>query len=330
MGVLDNILAYKAQKDAQANADINAIPQGIAAFTAAKQVAQKSELDRLGLNVSAASHGLRIGPGGEITRDESLQDPNKNIDNLVKVLGLKKTLYDLGMDSGGTGMLGSNGELNIPQTNQAQPQATPGSGQLPGQLVPKEFDRFGRPTGYEVVKPSEAEKKSLNENAALKGQFGDIIDLFDKGNVEVDTVFGQPKAGKVLSKGTKEIVRGKQSNFMAWSGDDRLQTAAAYNDKMEGFVTVAAKSAGEQRPTDEDVKRFKKGMPGYDKPEARNKILKEQLMKDLESKDLATIWRERVGGDVTSKTTESNKSKPTDLSSMSTEELQAELKKLEG
>lgn len=50
MGVLDSVLAYKAKKDAEARADIDAIPLGIAAFTAAKQQAQKSMLDQLTYN----------------------------------------------------------------------------------------------------------------------------------------------------------------------------------------------------------------------------------------------------------------------------------------
>lgn len=51
MGVLDSVLAYKAQKDAQARADIDAIPLGINAFVAAKQQAQKSMLDQLTYNM---------------------------------------------------------------------------------------------------------------------------------------------------------------------------------------------------------------------------------------------------------------------------------------
>lgn len=51
MGVLDSVLAYKKQKDAEARADMDAIPAGINAFVAAKQVAQKSMLDQLTYNM---------------------------------------------------------------------------------------------------------------------------------------------------------------------------------------------------------------------------------------------------------------------------------------
>lgn len=58
MGVLESVLAYKAKKDADAAADINAIPQGIAAFTAAKQVAQKSMLDQLTYSMALQKFNL--------------------------------------------------------------------------------------------------------------------------------------------------------------------------------------------------------------------------------------------------------------------------------
>jgi len=47
MSVLEQVLNYKRQKDAEAQADIQAIPQAIAQFTQARQQAQKSALDAL-------------------------------------------------------------------------------------------------------------------------------------------------------------------------------------------------------------------------------------------------------------------------------------------
>lgn len=51
MSVLESVLNYKRQKDAEARADIDAIPAGINAFVAAKQQAQKSMLDQLTYNM---------------------------------------------------------------------------------------------------------------------------------------------------------------------------------------------------------------------------------------------------------------------------------------
>lgn len=58
MGVLDSVLAYKAQKDAQARADIDAIPLGIKAFTDAKQTAQKNMLDQLTYNMALSKFNM--------------------------------------------------------------------------------------------------------------------------------------------------------------------------------------------------------------------------------------------------------------------------------
>lgn len=69
--VLSEVLAFKRQRDAEARADIDAIPQAIATFITAKQQAQKSMLDKMTLDLTAASKGLRIGADGSITRDIS-------------------------------------------------------------------------------------------------------------------------------------------------------------------------------------------------------------------------------------------------------------------
>lgn len=53
MGVLDSILEYKRQKEAQANADIAAIPQGVNAFLQAREQARKSALDEMLYNMNA-------------------------------------------------------------------------------------------------------------------------------------------------------------------------------------------------------------------------------------------------------------------------------------
>jgi hypothetical protein len=47
MGVLESVLQYKAHREAQEAADIQAIPTALAAFTQARQAAQKSQLETL-------------------------------------------------------------------------------------------------------------------------------------------------------------------------------------------------------------------------------------------------------------------------------------------
>lgn len=47
MGVLETVLNYKAQREAQANADLQAIPQSIMVFQQARQAAKKAELEEM-------------------------------------------------------------------------------------------------------------------------------------------------------------------------------------------------------------------------------------------------------------------------------------------
>lgn len=73
MGILDSVLEYKRQKEAQQNADIQAIPQALQAFQAGRQMAQKNLIDELTLKVSAAKSGLDINTAnGQITQNPSL------------------------------------------------------------------------------------------------------------------------------------------------------------------------------------------------------------------------------------------------------------------
>lgn len=70
MGVLETLLAYKQQKDAQAMADVNAIPQAVTAFQIGKQQAKKNLLDELTLKVSAAKGGFDLNTQtGQLTQN---------------------------------------------------------------------------------------------------------------------------------------------------------------------------------------------------------------------------------------------------------------------
>lgn len=58
MGVLESVLEYKKQREAEANADINAIPTAVNTFIAAKQASQKSMIDQLTMNLQQQQFGL--------------------------------------------------------------------------------------------------------------------------------------------------------------------------------------------------------------------------------------------------------------------------------
>lgn len=74
MGVLDTVLRYKEQKDAQKNADISAIPQAMMQFQAGRQQATDNLLKSLTLQATLAQAGLKIGQQGN--QYSIAQDPN--------------------------------------------------------------------------------------------------------------------------------------------------------------------------------------------------------------------------------------------------------------
>ncbi len=71
MSVLDSVLKYKQQKDAEATADISAIPQAAMLYQQAKQQQFDNQIKSLTAQASIARAGYRIGPNGQLVQDEN-------------------------------------------------------------------------------------------------------------------------------------------------------------------------------------------------------------------------------------------------------------------
>lgn len=76
MGVLESLLKFKAEKEAQQSADIQAIPQALMAFQAGRQQQQDNLLKQLTVQATLAKSGLSLTPDGKISRDPSFQQMN--------------------------------------------------------------------------------------------------------------------------------------------------------------------------------------------------------------------------------------------------------------
>jgi hypothetical protein len=70
MGTLDNLLRYKQQKDAEATADISAIPQALMMYQQAKQNQLDNTLKTLTLQGTLAKSGIGIGPNNQLVPDD--------------------------------------------------------------------------------------------------------------------------------------------------------------------------------------------------------------------------------------------------------------------
>lgn len=76
MGVLDQVLAYKKQKDAEATADISAIPQAAMLYQQARQQQFENQIKSLTAQAQIAKAGYKVGPDGKLVKDESLAAMN--------------------------------------------------------------------------------------------------------------------------------------------------------------------------------------------------------------------------------------------------------------
>ena len=76
MGVLDTILAYKKQKDAEANADLQAIPQAAMLYQQGQQQRFDNQIKMLTTQASLAKSGYTVGKNGQLVRDQSIAQMN--------------------------------------------------------------------------------------------------------------------------------------------------------------------------------------------------------------------------------------------------------------
>lgn len=113
----------------------------------------------------------------------------------------------------------------------------------------------------------------------LIGQVGKNIPLFGQSAL-YDRAVGAELSGKIPIPFTQGIPVGRLPAGAYPREDKDWSKMAAYEDMAEGFLTTLAKEAGEQRPTDQDVARFKKSLMGYGKDPGTNEILMESLSKD--------------------------------------------------
>jgi len=144
-------------------------------------------------------------------------------------------------------------------------------------------------------KTASQEKRDV-EDFKLKKETNSLIDLFKTAIGEAKKAnegigksgLGGRIAGKVITGEASllgESVRGKT-----------LANVNAYNISLKAFATVAAKAAGEIRPTNEDIIRFSATLPRFTLSDAENDILIEQLRKKTRNNEsLANSWLEATG-----------------------------------
>jgi hypothetical protein len=114
------------------------------------------------------------------------------------------------------------------------------------------------------------------------GKYGSNIPVFGK-SAMYDRAIGTEISGKVNLPFGVSIPFGRTSTGAYPREDQDWSNINAYEDLSEGFLTTLAKQAGEQRPTDQDVERFRRSLMGFGKDPGTNKILAEQLRSDMKT-----------------------------------------------
>lgn len=98
MGILNDVLQYKARKDADREAQSNAIPQALMAYQQAKQQSQDNMLKQLTVQATLARSGLAIGPNGQLVKDPTLSQDDVLNQMLkaqkINTLKSKESLFD--------------------------------------------------------------------------------------------------------------------------------------------------------------------------------------------------------------------------------------------
>lgn len=141
--------------------------------------------------------------------------------------------------------------------------------------------------------PSATERAKGAEQEMFGGRIEMMTDLFDKAYPftreatalkPMEEMFGD---SAMYDKAIGAEV-GARKMFGAYpktpvEGEPGWSDVMAYEDMSEGFLTTLAKQAGEQRPTNQDISRFKKSLMSFGNDPRRNEILKQALQRDLQT-----------------------------------------------
>ena len=142
MGVLSQVLEYKARKEQQDQADLQAIPQALNIFNQAKQQASEFRLKELMFKGDLASKGLKINDNGTFSRDASLESPLDQLISQGKAATAEKAIYDAGGPAPSM--------FNKPTQQPTQPDQV-SSGQNNSNIVAEDYDQFGRPKSFKDI-----------------------------------------------------------------------------------------------------------------------------------------------------------------------------------
>jgi len=169
-------------------------------------------------------------------------------------------------------------------------------------ITSEQMQNLGVSEQIDFINTQIAEKSALKRTASQEKRDVELQDLERETN-NLITLFGKAQTESKDFSGFvgDEGLAGRLAGFAA-SGSANIGLSpnlSAYNRKRKAFATVAAKAAGEVRPTDQDITRFVATLPAIHLSDEENDILMEQLkvsFKDPEK--LAKRWMDATGKSV--------------------------------
>lgn len=199
MGVLDQVLAYKKQKDAEATADISAIPQAAMLYQQARQQQFENQIKSLTAQAQIAKAGYKVGPDGKLVKDESLATMNP-----VFTIDDQGNLTQAGaVPKGGVVKQLPQSVDTITKKAEAQRQATVDNPQV-------SQDTQGAVAAYQYIQP----------------RLKQIQDIVGQGEL----------SGDGFSRLAKQVTVGKSGELVVPDGSPLESLIGALNDiKLTGF-----------------------------------------------------------------------------------------------
>lgn len=319
MGVLQDVIAFKRFEREKELADIGQIGSAVNNFLTLRNQVRQSELNRLVLNARLRDIDSKIEARKpnplekSVERAEMINELRKADDPrsrsvLETILGGQSESPNFNVS-----LASQQEKANVADIDQEeklsseQSQSTDSNNLAEERLKLREKANekdpiTGRSTSaaeeakFQVGLLEEEEKKSRIKSAAqekrdveireLEGQVENLVTLFKSARREVSDIPGigqtgpQSRFAGLVAKGRGSIGLSPKTNI--------------FQRKLDAFATVVAKAAGEVRPTDRDIIRFRKTLLDISLSDAENQIIIDQLVADLRAKGAKAIWADRT------------------------------------
>lgn len=273
MGALDALLRYKQQKDAEATADVSAIPQALMLYQQGKQQALDNTLKTLTLQGTLAKSGIGIGPNNQLVPDDRFVDSLKSLkaQDLLSKIKSRNSREDIlnkfmgGVDSGnfppGTTLNSATGALTIPLNQKlTDTEQSSVAGVEKFDPLVKEIESYLNQGVFEKGEGVSGNVKRLYQQTLAESGDNPISRILTKDESTLEKLssaaaemkkFAFQEGGKALSKTEKKIVTAGLS-FVGKSDAQAIKDFNAAVEILRSKKTTALGGANAVKESNKD------------------------------------------------------------------------------